>query len=164
MHTTTSITPDITTDPGHMGPDLQQQLASTVLAVILRVAGPVITDVRPHALATPEAQVCARIGDALFYLTDLRAAGLLRQHWDVSQYLVTRLPERVSQTWLGPDPNAYPVGVHPAARRRRHGRDQMDRRPGRDPHPGAPADPHRPARVAGLRPPGVVACHDHGTG
>lgn len=47
-------------------------LASTVLAVIMRVAGPVITEVRSHALGTPQAQVNVRIGDALIYLTDPR--------------------------------------------------------------------------------------------
>ena len=87
-------------------------MASTVLAVVMRVAGPVITEVRPHALGTPERQVIARIGDALVYLTDPKAAARIRQQWDAAQYLaVKRLPERVSQTWLAPTPDTYPVGV-----------------------------------------------------
>lgn len=32
-------------------------LSSTVLAVVLRVAGPVLTEVRPHAIGHPEQQV-----------------------------------------------------------------------------------------------------------
>ena len=87
-------------------------MASTVLAVVMRVAGPVITEVHPHALGTPERQVLARIGDALVYLTDPKAAAHIRQRWDAAQYLVAqRLPERVSQTWLAPTPGTYPVGV-----------------------------------------------------
>jgi len=87
-------------------------MASTVLAVVMRVAGPVITEVRPHALGNPERQVLARIGDALVYLTDPKAAARIRQQWDAAQYLaVKRLPERVSQTWLAPTPDTYPVGV-----------------------------------------------------
>lgn len=36
----------------------------------------------------------------------------IRQQWDAAQYLVSRrLPERVSQTWLAPEPGTYPVGV-----------------------------------------------------
>ena len=87
-------------------------MASTVLAVVMRVAGPVITEVRPHALGNPERQVLARIGDVLVYLTDPKAAARIRQQWDAAQYLaVKRLPERVSQTWLAPTPDTYPVGV-----------------------------------------------------
>jgi hypothetical protein len=88
------------------------ELASAVIAVILRVAGPVMTEVRPYAIGTPERQVTARIGDALVYLTDRRLAGRIRQQWDASQYLATkRLPERVSQTWLAHTVDTYPVGV-----------------------------------------------------
>lgn len=87
-------------------------LASTVLAVIMRVAGPVVTDVCPYALGTPQQQVIVRIGDALIYLTDPQLAARIRQQWDAAQYLVSRrLPERVSQTWLAPVPGTYPVGV-----------------------------------------------------
>lgn len=78
----------------------------------MRVAGPVVTDVRPHALGTPQAQVIARVGDALIYLADQQLAARIRQQWDAAQYLVARrLPERVSQTWLAPEPGTYPVGV-----------------------------------------------------
>lgn len=87
-------------------------LASTVLAVLMRVAGPVPIAVHPYALGYPEQQVSARIGDAVVYLTEPGVAARIRQQWDAAQYLaVRRLPERVSQTWLGPRPGTYPVGV-----------------------------------------------------
>ncbi|MGH3825022.1 MAG: hypothetical protein ACRDRA_19625 [Pseudonocardiaceae bacterium] len=36
----------------------------------------------------------------------------IRQQWDAAHYLATtRLPERVSQTWLAPAPGTYPLGV-----------------------------------------------------
>jgi hypothetical protein len=87
-------------------------LASTVLCVVMRVAGPVPTEVHPHALGHPERQVTARIGDALVYLTEPAVAARIRQQWDATHYLAAaRLPERVSQTWLGPTPGTYPLGV-----------------------------------------------------
>ncbi|MFN2496159.1 MAG: hypothetical protein ABR608_09680 [Pseudonocardiaceae bacterium] len=87
-------------------------LSSTVLAVVMRVAGPVPTEVHPHAIGHPEQQVTARIGDAVVYLTEPTVAGRIRQQWDAAQYLAaTRLPERVSQTWLAPQPGTYPLGV-----------------------------------------------------
>ena len=87
-------------------------LASTVLAVVMRVAGPVPTEVHPYALGQPEQQVTARLGDALVYLTDSAVAARIRQHWDAAQYLAAhRLPARVSQTWLAPQPGKYPLGV-----------------------------------------------------
>jgi hypothetical protein len=57
-------------------------LTSNVLTVVLRVAGPVETSVRPHALGHPERQVNVRIGDALIHLTDAKAAERIRQRWD----------------------------------------------------------------------------------
>jgi hypothetical protein len=87
-------------------------LASTVLTVVMRVAGPVHTEVHPYAIGEPEQQVTARIGDAVVYLTEPAVAGRIRQQWDAAQYLAaTRLPERVSQTWLAPQPGTYPVSV-----------------------------------------------------
>lgn len=87
-------------------------LTSTVLAVVMRVAGPVPTEVHPHAIGHPEQQVTARLGDAVVYLTEPAVAGRIRQQWDAAQYLAaTRLPERVSQTWLAPQPNTYPLSV-----------------------------------------------------
>jgi hypothetical protein len=87
-------------------------LTSTVLAVLMRVAGPVPTDVHPYALGYPEQQVSARIGDAVVYLTEPAVAARIREQWDAAQYLVVqRLPERVSQTWLGPRPGTYPAAV-----------------------------------------------------
>ncbi len=87
-------------------------LAATVLTVVMRVAGPVPTEVHPYALGEPEQQVTARIGDALVYLTEPTVAGRIRQQWDAAQYLAaTRLPERISQTWLAPQPGTYPVSI-----------------------------------------------------
>ena len=87
-------------------------LTSTVLAVLMRVAGPVPIAVHPHALGYPEQQVSARIGDAVVYLTEPGVAARIRQQWDAAQYLAARrLPERVSQTWLGPRPGTYPVSI-----------------------------------------------------
>ena len=87
-------------------------LTSTVLAVVMRVAGPLPTEVHPHAIGHPEQQVTARIGDAIVYLTEPTVAARIRQQWDAAQYLAaTRLPERVSQTWLAPTPDTYPLGV-----------------------------------------------------
>jgi hypothetical protein len=86
-------------------------LASNVLAVIVRVAGPVITEVRPHAVGYPERQVSVRLGDVLLYLTEPKTIARLRQRWDGAQYLATRLPEQVSQTWLAHEPDRYPLGV-----------------------------------------------------
>lgn len=98
--------------PTTTDPDAVPVLASTVLAVVMRVAGPVPTQVHPHALGHPEQQVSARIGDAVIYLTEPEVAGRIRQQWDAAQYLAaTRLPERVSQTWLAPRPGTYPVAV-----------------------------------------------------
>lgn len=97
----------------------------------------VITDVRPHALGTPERQVFARIGDALIYLTDPAVAARIRQQWDAAQYLVAqRLPERISQTWLAPAPGMT-AGCATHLPGRRSGRmpnvrtfsDQLDPRP-----------------------------------
>jgi hypothetical protein len=94
------------------GPQPAHVLASAVLAVVMRVAGPVPIQVHPYAIGQPEQQVSARIGDAVVYLTELGVAGRIRQQWDAAQYLVSqRLPERVSQTWLAPTPRTYPVGV-----------------------------------------------------
>jgi hypothetical protein len=108
---TTAITPE-PHPPASIDPQPAPVLASTVLSVVMRVAGPVPTDVHPHALGHPEQQVTARIGDAVIYLTDAAVAGRIRQQWDAAQYLAaTRLPERVSQTWLAPRPGSYPVGV-----------------------------------------------------
>lgn len=88
----------------------EQYPTSTVLAVHLRVAGPVIADVRAHAIGTPEKQVSARIGDALVYLTDRRTAARIRQQWDASQYIaVKRLPNEAPQFRSVPD--RYPMGL-----------------------------------------------------
>jgi hypothetical protein len=57
-------------------------LTSTVLAVVMRVAGPLPTEVHPHAIGHPEQQVTARIGDAIVYLTEPTVAAHIRQQWD----------------------------------------------------------------------------------
>jgi hypothetical protein len=98
--------------PPTTDPEPVPVLASTVLSVVMRVAGPVPTDIRPHALGHPEQQVTARIGDALIYLTDAAVTERIRQQWDAALYLaMARLPERVSQTWLAPVPGTYPATV-----------------------------------------------------
>jgi len=86
-------------------------LSSTVLAVVLRVAGPVETGVTGHALGHPERQVSVRIGDAVIHLRDPKTAAMLRQRWDAGLGAALRLRERVSQTWLAPRPGTYPVAV-----------------------------------------------------
>lgn len=107
MITAVSPQPPAATDPQPV-----PVLASTVLSVVMRVAGPVPTEVRPYALGHPEQQVTARIGDAVVYLTDGAVAARIRQQWDAAQYLAAaRLPERVSQTWLAPRPGSYPLGI-----------------------------------------------------
>jgi hypothetical protein len=86
-------------------------LTSTVLAVVLRVAGPVQTAVIAHGLGHPERQVSVRIGDAVIHLRDPKVAALLRQRWDGTLGSALRLRERVSQTWLRPRPGTYPAAV-----------------------------------------------------
>jgi hypothetical protein len=68
---TTALTPE-PQPPASIDPQPAPVLASTVLSVVMRVAGPVPTDVHPHALGHPEQQVTARIGDAVIYLTESR--------------------------------------------------------------------------------------------
>jgi hypothetical protein len=87
------------------------QLASNVLALIVRVAGPVITGVRAHAVGHPEQRICVRLGDVLLDLVDTDAVAVLRQKWDATRYLAGRLPERVSRTWLGHEPERYPLAA-----------------------------------------------------
>ena len=77
-------------------------LASTVLQCGDAVAGSVPTEVHPHALGHPERQVSVRIGDAVVSLSQPAVAARIRQQGDAAHYLATvRLPQRVSQTWLG---------------------------------------------------------------
>ncbi len=92
-------------------PHSNPHLASNVLALIVRVAGPVITGVRAHAVGHPEQRICVRLGDVLLDLADPDAVAVLRQKWDATRYLAGRLPERVSQTWLGHDPERYPLAA-----------------------------------------------------
>ncbi len=58
--------------------EIRRLRACTVVSVVLRVAGPVITEVRPHALGTRQRQVIARVGDVLFYLDDRWLAARIR--------------------------------------------------------------------------------------
>src|SRR3712207_1876627 len=116
-------------------------LTTTVLAVLMRVAGPVPTEVHPHALGHPEQQVSARIGDAVVYLTEPTVAARIRQQWDAAQYLAThRLPERVSQTWLAP-PWYVSGRCRATADRPGRGSHPVDHGPPAHPHPRALADP-----------------------
>ncbi|MDQ2710155.1 MAG: hypothetical protein M3Z25_22160 [Actinomycetota bacterium] len=86
-------------------------LTSTVLAVVLRVAGPVETGIVAHGMGHPERQVSVRIGDAVVHLRDPKTAALVRQRWDAGLGAALRLRERVSQTWLAPRPGTYPAAV-----------------------------------------------------
>lgn len=86
-------------------------LTSTVVAVVLRVAGPVHTGVIAHGLGHPERQASVRIGDAVIHLRDARVAWRVSQRWDAALGSAMRLRERVSQTWLKPRPGTYPVAV-----------------------------------------------------
>jgi len=86
-------------------------LTSTVIAVLLRVAGPVEIGISAHALGTRERQVSLRIGDVLVYLADPEVAGRVRQRWDAALGAALRLPRRASQTWLGPRPGTYPTAI-----------------------------------------------------
>jgi hypothetical protein len=49
-------------------------LTSTVLAVLLRVAGAVENGIAAHGLGYPERQVSVRIGDVVVYLRDPKVA------------------------------------------------------------------------------------------
>lgn len=86
-------------------------ITSTVLAVVMRVAGPVTVGLLPYGSGTPERQVSVRIGDVVVHLTDPKAAARIRQRWDAGVGLALRLRERVSQTWLQPRPGTYPAAV-----------------------------------------------------
>lgn len=86
-------------------------LTSTVLAVVLRVAGQVQTGVIAHGSGHPERQVSVRIGDAVIHLRDPKVAAVVRQRWDAALGSALRLRERVSQTWLRPRPGTYPAAV-----------------------------------------------------
>lgn len=102
----------MTTASSLTAPQSVPALASTVLTVVMRVAGLVPTNVHSHAIGHPEQQITARIGDAVVYLTEPMVAERIRQQWDAAQYLaMARLPERVSHTWLVPQPGTYPLGV-----------------------------------------------------
>jgi hypothetical protein len=86
-------------------------LTSTVLAVVLRVAGEVQTGVIAHGSGQPERQVSVRIGDAVIHLRDPKVAAVVRQRWDAALGSALRLREKVSQTWLRPRPGTYPAAV-----------------------------------------------------
>lgn len=94
-----------------LGPQPGRIITSTVLGVTLRVAGDVTTEIHPYAIGTAEQQVTARLGDVIVYLTDPQAADQIRALWDSAILEAHRLPSRVSQTWLAPQPGTYPVSV-----------------------------------------------------
>lgn len=135
-----------TADGPHTGPVV---LTSAVLAVVIRVAGPVTTGVVPYGLRTPERQVNVRIGDAVVHVTDPKAAARIRQRWDASVGLALRLRERVSQTWLQPRPGTYPAAVSVQLTRNV---DALGRRPGRAARRGARRPGRRGRRRAPARP------------
>ncbi|MQA12811.1 MAG: hypothetical protein GEV09_01190 [Pseudonocardiaceae bacterium] len=94
-----------------LGPQPGRILTSTVLGVTLRVAGAVTTEVHPFAIGTPEQQVTARLGDALIYICDPELSDRIRAHWDSAILAAHKLPSRVSQTWLVPQPGTYPLTI-----------------------------------------------------
>jgi hypothetical protein len=89
----------------------RRMVTSTVMAVVLRVAGPVETGIIAHGQGHPERQASVRVGDAVIHLRDPKIAALLRQRWDGALGSALRLREQVSQTWLKPRPGTYPVAV-----------------------------------------------------
>ncbi|MGD9525190.1 hypothetical protein [Pseudonocardia sp.] len=99
------------TNPTTVSDQLGPVITSNVLAVVMRVAGPVTTGVAPYGLGTPERQVTVRIGDAVVFLRDRRTAARVRQQWDAGVGMALQLRRRVSQTWLHPRPGTYPVAV-----------------------------------------------------
>lgn len=103
----TSTAANPTTVSGQLGP----VITSTVLAVVMRVAGPVTTGVLPHGLGTPERQVSVRIGDVVVHLAEAKVAARVRQQWDAGVGMALQLRQRVSQTWLHPRPGTYPAAV-----------------------------------------------------
>ena len=74
------------TNPTTVSDHLAPMTTSTVLAVVMRVAGPVTTGVLPYGLGTPERQVSVRIGDAVVHLTQAKVAARVRQQWDCLLY------------------------------------------------------------------------------
>lgn len=99
------------TTPTDVREQLRPVVTSSVLAVVMRVAGPVTTGVLPYGSGTPEQQVSVRIGDAVVLLRDRRTAARVRQQWDAGVGMALRLRRQVSQTWLRPRPGTYPVAV-----------------------------------------------------
>lgn len=99
------------TNPTSVSDQLGPVITSTVLAVVMRVAGPVTTGVLPYGLGTPERQVSVRIGDVVVHLAAAKVAARVRQQWDAGVGMALQLRRRVSQTWLHPRPGTYPAAV-----------------------------------------------------
>ena len=103
--TTTVTSP--TTVRNQRGP----AITSTVLGVVMRVAGPVTIGVLPYGLDTPERQVSVRIGDVVVHMAAANVAARVRQQWDAGVGTALQSRRRVSQTWLHPRPGTYPAAV-----------------------------------------------------
>lgn len=86
-------------------------MTTTVLAVIQRAAGDVATAVTVHQVDRVQREVTIRIGDAVLWVRDIPVIQRLRQQWDASRHLSSRLRRKVSATWLAPDPDAHPISV-----------------------------------------------------
>jgi hypothetical protein len=139
------------------GPQPASVLASAVLAVVMRVAGPVPTHIHPHAVGHPEQQVSARIGDAVVYLTELAVAGRIRQK--VGRRAIPRLPAAARAGFpdlARTDTRDLPRRRCAAADRRRRDHHPVD--------PGSPRNsdsaifkgPRGSAGMADLRPPSLA--------
>ncbi len=102
---------DHQTDTSTITDQTRPLMTSTVLAVMLRVAGPVETGTVAHGLGYPERQVSVRIGDVVIYLRDPKVAARVHQRWHGTFASALHLRERVSQTWLRPRPGTYPAAV-----------------------------------------------------
>jgi len=83
------------TNPTEVPEQLGPVITSTVLAVVMRVAGPVTTGVLPYGLGTPERQVSVRIGNVVVHLAEAKVAARVRQQWDAGVGMAMQLRRRV---------------------------------------------------------------------
>lgn len=84
---------------------------TNVLQVSIRAAGDVYGFVDVSNAGTREAIVSLTIGTTLCRITSRRTARIIRESWETAGVNSAKLPERVSQTWLGPDLGVNPVGA-----------------------------------------------------
>ncbi|SFE54948.1 hypothetical protein SAMN04487819_11681 [Actinopolyspora alba] len=84
---------------------------TNVVQVTIRAAGDVDGRVDVSNVGTPEAVVSLTIGSSLCRLVSRVTTRKVRENWERAGINTNRLPERVSQTWLGPDLGIAPVGA-----------------------------------------------------